>query len=86
MEYDQDRGTIELTNVTQLDPHLSIIQDESDREGKADALHGALLGVGLLSSAGIFGVGPLSIVPTAIWTTILTGAFLGVVAYSYRRS
>lgn len=85
--YDQNRGTIELQDVSQLEPFLAGLGDETETEAETERtlvpiyVAGA---VGIVVTAGILNVGPLSVAPPATWAILSTVALIAVALYQYR--
>lgn len=66
LEYQQNRGTIELQNTDQLDRYLETDDDGTD--GRTELT--VAVGVGLIVAVGLTGIGPLAAVPAVLWTAL----------------
>ena len=75
IDYDKDRGTVELQDIEQLRPYL--YDEEGTRVSARLPLYIAV-GVSAVVGIGLSGIGPLSEVPTAVWTLLSTGALVVV--------
>ncbi|MFW5958701.1 MAG: DUF7344 domain-containing protein [Natronomonas sp.] len=82
IEYQQNSGTTELRETTQLDPYIEIEGPEVDHRLE---LYFAL-SVGCIVGLGILGAGPFGRVPYEAWTILSLGALIGLASYRYYRS
>ena len=83
VEYDKNRGTIELQeSVTQL---LQYIEAAEEKEGveRTWAVPAAAACLAVVVSLGTFGVGPLSTVPPTGWTLISVVGIAAIVGFQY---
>mgnify|MGYP000501254225 CR=1 FL=1 len=85
IEYDQNRGTIELQDsVTQLEEYLDLRGDEtegaSDRNGAVLLVAACIVG---LVSLGSLGIGGLSAIPAAGWTFVSVAGIVAIVSLQY---
>ena len=78
--YDQNRGTVEPRNLSEVSPYLS---PEADSGGLGGLY--AALGVGAVCLVGLSGVSVLSAVPNSVWVLASTLTLLIVVAVEIRR-
>lgn len=67
IEYDKNRGTIELQDVSQLEVYLGKETDE-DEPPRYDHAVGSFIGVAVL--VGLTNVGPTAILPASLWGTL----------------
>ena len=87
VEYDKNRGTIELQeSVSQLLPYIDPINEESENDADpernwlAPAIAGAVV---VVVGLGTLGVGALSAVPAAGWTLLCIAAIVAIVGIQY---
>ncbi|MGM0718349.1 MAG: DUF7344 domain-containing protein [Halobacteriota archaeon] len=83
--YDQNRGTIELRDISQLEPFLAGLEGETETEAERPLIPIYVASaVGIVVIAGILDVGPLAIAPAEIWAILSTVALFAVALYQYR--
>lgn len=73
VEYEQNRGIVTLLDLSEAKPYLSV--DSESEPTTWPYLAVALCG---LVVVGALGLGPLSVVPSAVWTGVSVVALLGV--------
>lgn len=78
IDYNQNRGTIELVDITPFEPYLA---DERGDDPATEPLQYVTVGVGSIAILGLFGLGPLSLVPAVAWTVLVTIAFIAQSAF-----
>lgn len=83
VEYDQDRGTIVLQDLSLIEPYLNGLEERTDSNRSATLLY-AVGGIGFVVLLGIIGVGPLSALPSATWAILSTLALFVLTAWQYR--
>lgn len=77
IDFDKQRGTVELRNTTSLDPFLP-----GSASGSSDRLVQVLaVSVAVIVGIGLTGIGILAAVPGVLWTVLGVGALL-VVAFA----
>lgn len=80
VDFDKDRGTIELLDpASQVLFHLRLSPENGRKAGSTDRLAFAFaVGVAALVTAGTLGLGALSAVPPAGWTAVSVVALVGI--------
>ena len=78
VDYDQDRGTVELRNGSKL---LSYLPEAEENEERSQALLYATLPVIAVLTIGVLGPGPVAAVPTPVWAALSTGVLLAIGLY-----
>lgn len=78
VDYDQDRGTVELRNGSKL---LSYLPEAEENEERSQALLYATLPVGAVLTIGVLGPGPVAAIPTPVWAVLSTGVLLAIGLY-----
>jgi hypothetical protein len=88
VDYDKDRGTIELqASVTQLLEYMDLNEDDSAESSETEppwtipAVAGSIVTVVMVGSLGL---GPLAAVPAAAWTVVSLVGILAIVGLQYR--
>ncbi|WP_336135443.1 DUF7344 domain-containing protein [Natronomonas amylolytica] len=85
IEYEKNRGTIQLRNTTLLDPYLADSDPETaEAEGSRTELAVAVA-VAVVTAIGVTGIGVLSTVPAVFWTVPPVAALLWVASPRLRR-
>lgn len=85
VEYDQSRGTIDLRDISQIEPFLDGLDADSRTEETPSAAPIYVASaVGIVVAAGILDVGPLAMAPAATWAVLSTVALFGVAIHQYR--
>lgn len=74
VDFDKDRGTVELRDTAVLDPYLA--DHETGSEGADPTKLGVAVVVAATVAIGLTGVGVLSAVPVAFWTLLSVVALL----------
>ena len=78
IEYDKNRGRVELQDTSQLDQYL---EGPNNRSKRPRDLYIAV-SVAAVVLVGVTGLGPLAIVPTVIWTLISVATLLALAVIS----
>lgn len=77
VEYQKNRGIIELQDTAQLDQYL-VDEEDDQEEGRREL--GVALGVAAVVAVGLTGIGPLAVVPAAGWTVLSVVALVALAA------
>lgn len=84
VEYDKNRGTVELQDrVTELLPYM-----ESEEEDDAETPHlelGIAIGVVAIVVVGTLGAGPFSAVPAVAWTLVSVAGIIAITLLQFIR-
>jgi hypothetical protein len=87
IDYDKDRGTIELqASVTQLLEYMDLDQerdDETDEPAEVWAIPAVAGCVVAVVTVGALGLGPLAAVPAVAWTLLSVVGILAIVGLQY---
>lgn len=85
IDYDQNRGTIRRGDLSPLEPHLSLIDQNFQSRASivGDVVIGFLVTSGSISAVGLAGLGPLGFVPDGVWMTAIIVAFSLLAVFSY---
>lgn len=78
IEYDKNRGTVELQDVSQLEEYLPGEQSEAEPERSVPPEHAIGGGVGVFILAGLAELGPLAVISTTVWATLGAITLLGI--------
>ena len=81
IEYDKNRGTVELQDISQLEPYLY-----AERESQSHVPLYVAVGVSVVVVAGILGMGPLGAVPTVTWAMVSTATLVAVALFHVLRT
>jgi hypothetical protein len=85
IEYDQSRGTIELQDISQIEPFLEGLSTDPRTESTPSAVPVYVASaVGIVVTGGVLDVGPLAMAPAAAWTMLSIVALFGVAIHQYR--
>lgn len=84
IEYDKNRGTVELEeSATQLVQYMDPVQPEESTSTNRTLY--AAIGVVFIVMAGAIGLGPLSLLPAITWTAISVGAIIVLAGLEVRK-
>lgn len=75
VDYEKNRGTIELQEISQFDRYL---ETETEPKSDGETELAIAIGVSAIVLIGLSGVGPLIAIPTVVWTLIAVSALLAL--------